>query len=41
MITTNFDYDESNILDNITTLLTNDLEYYHVGHPAANISERK
>ena len=32
MITTYLDYDESNILDNIDTLLTNDLEYYHVGH---------
>ncbi len=41
MITTNLDYDESNIEEDITTLLTNDLEYYHVGHPAANTSARK
>jgi hypothetical protein len=32
MITTNLDYDETNIIDNIDTILTNDLEYYHVGH---------
>ena len=41
MITTNLDYDESNIEEDITTLLTNDLEYYHVGHPASNTSARK
>ncbi|MBE6158705.1 MAG: hypothetical protein E7159_02650 [Firmicutes bacterium] len=33
MITTNLDYDETNIIDNIDTILTNDLEFYHVGHP--------
>ena len=41
MITTNLDYDESNIEEDLTTLLTNDLEYYHVGHPAANTNDRK
>lgn len=32
MITTNKDHDETNILDEIDTLLTHDLEFYHVGH---------
>ena len=33
MITTNADYDETNIESKIDTLLKNDLEFYHVGHP--------
>ena len=33
MITTYKDYDESNIEEDIDTLLTHDLEFYHVGHP--------
>ena len=32
MITTYRDHDETNIVDEIDTLLTHDLEFYHVGH---------
>ena len=32
MITTYKDHDETNIVDEIDTLLTHDLEFYHVGH---------
>ena len=32
--TTSKTYDESNIEDNIDTLITNDLEFYHAGHAA-------
>lgn len=33
MITTKSNYDEANIENKIDTILKNDLEFYHVGHP--------
>jgi len=36
MITTNSDYDESEIENNIDSILTKDLEFYHVGHAYRN-----
>lgn len=41
MITTYRNHDETNILDEIDTLLTHDLEFYHVGHASSSSSSGK